>query len=308
MEAVWILLAGLVLLNLAVLAFAKTLRKRGISRMDWQLGLQAPILVAHRGSGSLFPENTLTAFCRSGEVYGCRFMELDVRCTADGVPVVLHDATVERTTNGSGAVSAMTLADLRQLDATAHFVPDADAPAPEIPLTPEPVPTLEAVLSALPECFFSVDIKQTRPRCEREVVDVIRRLGMEQRVILGSAEAACSRRIRALAPDIPSFFSRRAVRKLVLASWLGLGWTVRTPHHSLQIPERSGFIRIVTPRLLNLARRLDVPVLVWTPNATEAMHRLLSMGVDGLITDRPDRFNQVVEKLKLVSSGKIQSL
>lgn len=263
------------------------------ARPDWTFPLRPPVLIAHRGGAALFPENTLEAFQAAAERYGCRFMELDVHATRDGIPVVIHDATVERTTDGAGAVRGLTLADLQRLDAAHRFRDPQGARWP----APCRVPTLEAVLAALPECLFSIDVKQAAPPCEAAVAAVIRRRGMERRVLLGAESGRAFRRIRRVAPDLPSFFTRGAVLRFLLWRALRLPPGYRPPHHTLQIPERAGPLPLVTPGLLADAHRLGLPVLVWTVNEEEDMLRLLRLGVDGLMTDRPDRFVQAVARL-----------
>ena len=257
-------------------------------RPDWEFSLPRPILAAHRGGGGVFPENTLEAFLGSAQRFGCRFMELDVRATRDGVPVVIHDETVERSTNGTGPVHGLTLAELQSL-AVRRNPPAADSPDIAVPAEAPRVPALEEVLRALPQCWFSIDVKQGEPPCEAAVVAVIRRCGMVRRCLVGSSDHALHLRLRKLEPALPSFFSRRSLVLFTCFVWLGLGRWYRPPHHTLQIPERYRGMRLVTPRLLRNARTLGLPVLVWTIDDAADMRRLLDMGVDGIITSRPDR-------------------
>ena len=290
MTAAWLgaaLLAGLGMLAAELRGWGRP------PRPAWRWTLAAPFCAAHRGGSALQPENTLAAFETAAAGHGCAFLELDVHASADGVPVVIHDPTVNRTTGGRGAVSAMTLAELRTLDAGARFVPPEgrSAAAPSCP-----IPTLEEVLRRLPQCWFSIDIKQDRPPCERAVVDVVRRTGMQGRVLLGSDAHRRFRRIQAAGPELASFFTRRAAGVFLLAVWLGLSRAYRPPHHTLQVPERLGRLRVVTGRFVRAAHALGIPVIVWTVNEEADMRRLLALGVDGIMTDRPDVFNRVARK------------
>ncbi len=263
------------------------------ARPAWHWTLAAPFCAAHRGGGGLQPENTLAAFETAASTYGCAFLELDVHSTADGIPVVIHDPTVDRTTDGHGFVRDLTLAELRAFDAACRFVPAPGAGAQPVP-RPCPIPTLEEVLSRFPQCWFSIDLKQQQPACERAVVDVIRRTGSAGRVLLGAEQHGLFRRIRAAGPEIPSFFTRASVAVFWAALQLGVWRWYRPPHHTLQVPERLGPLRVVTPRFVRAAHGLGLPVIVWTVNDEAGMRRLLAVGVDGLMTDRPDLFNQVV--------------
>ena len=263
------------------------------ARPAWHWTLAAPFCAAHRGGSALQPENTLAAFEAAATAYGCSFLELDVHATADGIPVVIHDPTVDRTTGGTGAVRELTLAELRALDAAQRFVPEA-GPGPA--KRPCPIPTLEEVLTRLPGCWFSIDIKQDHPPCERAVVDAIRRAGATGRVLVGSDDQRRFRRLQAAGPELASFFTQRSAAVFLFAHWLGVTPWYRPPHHTLQVPERLGPLRIVTPRFIRAAHGLGIPVIVWTVNEAADMRRLLDLGVDGLITDRPDVFNCVVRE------------
>ena len=274
--------------------------QRRVRAADWRLPLARPIVCAHRGGAHLFPENTLQAFQAAARQYGCRFMELDVRATAEGVPVVTHDADLARVTGRSVRVHECTLGELQSLDAAAAFVSHDGQGWAGRGVT---IPTLEAVLRALPECIFSIDVKQRQPDCVPAVIDVVRGSGAGSRVLIGAEDWPTLRRIHAQAPELATFYARRSVVRFVLALHLGLLCWYTPPHNSLQVPERAYGLRLVTPRLLRWARRLGLPVLVWTVNDPAAMRRLLALGVDGIITDRPDLLAAVIAERGQAGSG-----
>ncbi|MBI3992457.1 MAG: glycerophosphodiester phosphodiesterase [Candidatus Lambdaproteobacteria bacterium] len=282
-------MAGL-LLALGAVALLPVWWRRGgpggrVRAADWHLPLAPPIVCAHRGGAHLFPENTLHAFQAAAREHGCRFLELDVRASADGVPVVVHDADLARVTGRAALVHHCTLAELQALDAAATFISHDGQRWAGRGVT---IPTLEAVLRALPECVFSIDVKQRRPDCVPAVIQVVRDSGSAARVLVGAEDWPTLRRIHGLAPELATFYARRSVVRFVLALHLGLLRWYTPPHNSLQVPERAFGLRLVTPRLVRWARRLGLPVLVWTVNDPADMRRLLALGVDGLITDRPD--------------------
>ena len=274
-----------------LLALARELRGWGRQRPpSWKPPLAHPINAAHRGGDVLFPENTLEAFRAASEL-GCRFMELDVHASADGVPVVIHDPTVERTTGGSGAVNGLSLAELKKLDAGFRFRgPDGRRWAGQ----GVRIPTLEQTLRDLPDCVFSIDIKQSDPPCEAAVVEVLRRADAAGRVVAGSEIRAVFSRLQALAPEIPSFFTFRSVFAFFMALWLGLARWYRPPHSALMIPPSWWGIPLVTARSVRAARRLRLPLIVWTINEEDRMRDLLRLGVDGIVTGRPDLLARVI--------------
>ncbi len=281
---------------------------RGWGRPDrtaWQVTLAAPFCVAHRGGAALQPENTLAAFEAAATEHGCRFMELDVHVSADGVPVVIHDGAVDRTTAGHGRVSDLTLAELLALDAAHRFTPAPGVhPAAVSAAGPCPIPTLEDVLRRLPHCWFSIDLKHEHPPREATVVAAIRRAGMARRVVVGAADHRRFRRLSAAGPELPTFFTRRSVAVFWLAVHLRVWQWYRPPHHSLQVPERLGPLPLVTARLVRAAHALGLPVIVWTVNDEADMRRLLALGVDGLITDRPDVFNRIAREAPAAGSAR----
>lgn len=263
-------------------------------RPAWQLTLPRPVMVAHRGGAGVFPENTLTAFTGSAEQFGCRWLDLDARCTRDGAAVVLHDATVERTTDGAGPVLDYDLGGLQRLDAGFRFR-DADGNAPWRGRGVF-IPTLRQVLETFPDRLFTIEIKSGEAPCPRAVVQAVRAAGAAKRVLLGAASQFIFAQIRELGPEIPSFFTFRAAVGFFFSGWLGLDRWYRPPHHTLQIPPRMFGMELITPELLAQARRAGVAVLVWTVNDPARMETLLEQGVDGIVTDRPDLLAPLVAK------------
>ena len=260
----------------------------------WQMPLEPPIVGAHRGGAALFPEHTLAAYVSSYEQFGSRFMELDVHVSRDGVPVLIHDGTVDRTTDGSGRVAAQSLAGLQRLDAGYRFRGLDGVSWAGRGLR---IPTLLEALKRLPDCVFSVEIKQgLDDREAAAVVAAVRLAGMERRVLLGSASQATYLRIQGAAPDIPSFYSFRSGALLLIAVWLGLARWYRPAHNALLIPQRLFGLDYLSPHVLRTARDLGLPVLVWTVNEAAEMERLLRLGVDGIITDRPDLLARLLRR------------
>jgi glycerophosphoryl diester phosphodiesterase len=241
--------------------------------------------VAHRGASTCAPENSIEAFELAVE-QGADGFELDLHRSRDGEVIVLHDSTVDRTTDGRGLARDLDLAELKQLDAGYHHV----GPRGDLDWRGRTVriPTLEDLLRRFPDCWLSLDLKEGDTLTERRTVDLLRQYGRIADVALGAENPAAAQRLRRLAPEIPSFFSRSDVRAFVLRSKLRLWWGYRPPGASLQIPPTARGFALDRDRLLRDAWRVGVRVLYWTINDVDDMRRLVELGADGIITDRPD--------------------
>lgn len=244
----------------------------------------APLLIAHRGGSGLAPENTLAAFQQAVDDWDADMIELDVHATADGECVVIHDPTVDRTTDGVGRVDRMTLAELRELDAGYRFTPDGGATFPFRGRGVK-IPTIDEVLESLPGMRLTVEVKTGA--AQAPLFAALRRHGAEERVIV-AGEQESSRTLFGEYPGPTSASFRQAMSFYILAR-LGLSRFWRAPVVAVQIPERWKGRQVLTPRLVRAFHRRGVAVHIWTVNEEAAMERLLDWGVDGIVTDRPDR-------------------
>ncbi len=251
----------------------------------------APLLVAHRGGSGIAPENTLTAFRSAVQEWGADMLEMDVRLTRDGEVVVIHDATVDRTTDGTGPVASFTYPELQQLDAGARFV-DPEGKA-SFAGTGVKVPRFEDVLTALPNTRLNVEAKE--PQVADRLVAVIRRHGAERRVLVAAEFERTRRSVRGY-PG-PWGASRHHVLFFLLSARLPGGGLYTPEVDILQVPEVWKGIRIVNRRFVREAHRRNLPVQVWTVDAPDDMRRLLAMGVDGIQTDRPDLLADVLTEV-----------
>lgn len=253
-----------------------------------------PLVFAHRGGGGLFPENTLEAFQYSANL-GVDVLELDVHSTADGALVVMHDAGVERTTNGSGRVSTMTLAELKKLDAGFNFTPDGGKTFPfrGKGIT---IPTLQEIFDVFPHTTFNVEPKQAEPSVVKPLCEIIRARRMTEKVIVGSFRQTAIDEFRRECSEVATSATPAEVRDFLALYKIGLGESYQPPMQVLQIPERLGSLQIVSRDFIETARRLNLQVHVWTVNETEDMSRLLEVGVDGIMTDYPDRLLELVRQ------------
>jgi glycerophosphoryl diester phosphodiesterase len=245
-----------------------------------------PANLAHRGASARAPENTLEAF-RMAVEQGAGGLELDVHATRDGEIVVIHDATVDRTTDGSGAVADMALDELRRLDAGYRFSPDGGLTFPYRGRGLR-IPTLAEVYEEFPDAPVNADIKERRAGAEEAVLRVIERAVAEARTLVASNDHAVVRRFRrASGGRIPTAASRREIAAFYLMSRSRLEALGRPAYDALQVPVEHRGIELVTPRFLRAAHSRGVRVDVWTINDPGEMRRLLDLGVDVIMTDRP---------------------
>lgn len=234
------------------------------------------LIFGHRGASAYVPENTLVAFRRALEL-GADGFELDVTLSADGVPVVIHDDTVERTTDGIGRVDQLTLAQLKKLDAGFRTKFGAE-------FTGERLPTLAEVLAELgQQAILNVELKEdTSPdrKLAERVVALIQEHGVAPRVIVSSFYYDNLRRVKAIAPALPVGLLYSPAEPLrVLRAWLrpGVRAEAHHPYHAL-----------VNALTLRWYHARGYRVNVWTVNAESDLARLTGLGVDGIITDKPD--------------------
>ena len=245
-----------------------------------------PRAYAHRGwhLGDLAGcENTVAAFVRAHEE-GFGYLELDVRLSADGVPVVHHDATLDRTTDGAGRVDAHPAAALVDVRVRGR----------------EPIPLLEQVLEALPATRMTVELKSAA--VVDPVLTVLERTGTWHRVCLGAyQESWLARARRAAGPRLFTSMGQNGAISLRSRAWLDVLPTPlsrmpspRVTGNLAQLPHRFGLLTVVDAALIRTAHGSGREVHVWTIDDPTEMADLLDLGADGLLTDRPDLLRDVL--------------
>jgi glycerophosphoryl diester phosphodiesterase len=247
----------------------------------------SPLVIAHRGGRGHWPENTLYAFRRAAEL-GVDVLEMDVRGTGDGRLVVFHDAEVDRLTDGHGPVRELDLAEIRALDAGYFWSGDAGASYP-FRGKGIGIPTLQEVFEALPNVRMNLEIKEFVPSLTNSLCALIRERGMLEKVLVASFEHAAMEGFRVRCPQVATASTAREVRNFYLLQLISLPALFRPRAEAFQVPARLGRVDLVTPAFLREARRLNVRVHVWTANRVEEIERLLSLGVDGIMTDYPEQ-------------------
>lgn len=245
------------------------------------------IVIAHRGGAQRRPENTLAAFEHAVAI-GADVLEMDLRATADGSIVVLHDATVDRTTDGRGRVDALTLAELRKLDAGYRWTNDGGRTHPFRGHGIR-IPTLEEVFLRLPAQRLNLEMKRVEPVLAQPLCALIRRSGMTQRVLVASMDVATIEAFRRTCPEVATSMSRTEALTFFGLQRARLDAVYSPPVQALQVPYFFGDSLVPTPEFIAAARRKNFKLQVWTINDDERMRELIGLGVDGIVTDRPDR-------------------
>ncbi len=260
------------------------------------IGLDVPgvAVMAHAGGDGLWPGNTMRAFDAATRL-GVDVLEVDMHATSDGVLVTIHDETVDRTTDGRGAVAQMGLAQVQALDAGYRWTPDGTnleiAPGAALPYrgTGVTIPSLREVLQALPGVGVNVDIKQHDEATALALCEVIRSEDAVDRVMVASFSAPTLNAFRRACPEVATSASPREVVTFFVLSTLRLTAAYSPPFDALQVPVSQAGLRVVTPHFVRAAHSRGVEVHVWTIDDVGTMTDLIEMQVDGIITDRPDR-------------------
>ena len=240
----------------------------------------AKLVIAHRGNSAFAPENTLESF-QQALALGADALEFDVRLSRDGKAVVMHDPTLERTTNGSGPVNALTLAELQRLDAGCRFSRDGGRTFPYRArgLT---IPSLDLVLSNFPDAPFILEIKT--PAASAEVKRLLTSAGAEGRCVVGGFDDAAMAPFRGSA--IAHGASRREIVRLYARALLP-GGPRRLPYQALAIPPTSSLLPLPVLRFARMARGAGASTHVWTIDDPERARRYFAGGVNGIITNDP---------------------
>jgi glycerophosphoryl diester phosphodiesterase len=279
-------LVGLVVLLVAVCAVLAVLA-RPVPDHPFFDDQEGVLVMAHRGGRRLWPENTLYAFEQAVEL-GVDVLEMDLHSTQDGALVVIHDSTVDRTTNGTGAVQEFTLDELQELDAGYEWTAD-DGQSFPFRGRGIRIPTLSDVFAEFPAVRMNIEIKQSEPSIVVPLCRLIRDYGKAQQALIASFDAETIEEFRQVCPEVATGAGEDEIRVLYVLSLARLGRVYSPPAEAQQVPEYQGDIHVVTRAFVDAAHGRNVEVHVWTVNEVQDMQRMLDLGVDGIITDYPDR-------------------
>jgi len=250
-------------------------------------------VIAHAGS-ELLPTDTLFALEQYADM-GVDILEMDVHMTKDKHIILIHDETVDRTTDGTGDVREMTLAELQSLDAGYYWTNDDGE---TYPLRGQgiKIPTLEEVFQTIPDYPMIIEIKQDSPSMEQDLCNLLREHKMGEKVMIPSFSDIAMERFRQACPEIATAASSGEARDFVYRNFALMAGTISPKYYALQVPEERDGITIVTKLLIFFANWRNVQVHIWTINDPEEMQHFIEMGVHGIMTDRADLLMDILDR------------
>ena len=248
-----------------------------------------PLIIAHRGGAGLWPENTLFALQEAAKL-GADLSEIDIHMSRDGVLVAIHDESVDRTTNAKGLVQELTLAELKSFDAGYQWTNDGGRTFPFRGRGIK-IPSLNEIFSAFPKQVISLEIKQNDPPIAAALRETINRHGKMKQALVSAFNARTMKVFRRLCPEIASAASNVEIQRFSRLSRLYLDRAFSVKAHAFEVPFDS-----LTQHFIKAVHKKNKRIDVWTVNKAEDMERLLSWGVDGILTDFPDKLLGLVQE------------
>ena len=248
---------------------------------------KTPIKIAHRGGMALYPENTLEAFHRSVDNYKVEMLEMDLQITKDEKVIVLHDETIDRTSNGTGKTIDLSYEKITEFDAGFHFKDEKG----EFSFRGKGVkiPLFEEVLKQLPNTYLNIELKGNNPHLIEKIVPLITKYNAEDKVIIGSGNYLQNRRIQSHFPNCCHYLSEPEIYLFGIIGSCGLGREYWKKFQVAEVPlNYHGFH--VYPLIKKAAHKMKTPVFVWVVNDKQTYHKLMMDGVVGIMTDHPDLF------------------
>lgn len=248
-------------------------------------------IIAHGGGLGHAPPNTILALERAGQM-GADIFEADVQQTRDGVLILRHDDTLDRTTNMSGLIADYDWQGLSSADAGAKTEIQGETYANR----GVRIPRLDAALMAFPNAYWILEIKNDTDAAAIEMCQTIKASGASERVLVGSFHDAAMTRFRTECPAVATSMASNEVRNFVIAARVGLSRFVRTPAVAMQIPLAAEGIDLTHPRVIDAAKARGIKLHYWTINDPSDLSHLIEIGADGLITDYVDRGRHAIVK------------
>ena len=254
------------------------------------------MVYAHMGGDGVWPGDTMFAYDQAANL-GVDAFDMDAHITRDGQIVLMHDESVDRTTDGTGKVEDLSLADLSKLDAAYKWSSDGGATYPFRGKGIK-VPTLEQVFKKYPQMRYLIEIKLTRMPIARPLCELIHGYQMQDRVIVASFHDDAMQMFRETCPDVATSAARREVTAFVLLSKIGLSGLISPQYQALQVPfetsETYG-IPVMSAAFIKAAHAKNLKVETWTLDDPELFRQYVQWGLDGVDTDRPDLILPIVQ-------------
>ena len=282
---------GVILLALVLIA---VFAKRAPDHPYYADNLPYPLVIAHQGGDGLWPGDTMFAFEHAAEL-GVDVLEMDLHITKEGVLVINHDETVDRTTDSTGEIEAMNLDEIKALDAGYDWSNDNGNTFPYrgMGIT---IPTLEEVFEAFPGYHMTIEIKTTERSMAMPFCELIRAYDMQDKVLVASFLDERMEEFREVCPEVATSSARQETTIFVLLSKAFLGRLYSPSFNALQVPEESSGITVMTTQFVRAAHERNLRVEPWTIDDSKQMKQYIEWGVDGIITDRPDLMLEILDR------------
>lgn len=280
------ILGGIVAIFLAAVLIAVIVAKPAPDHPWFREDDPKPLVIAHQGGERLWPSNTMYAFEHAADLR-VDILEMDIHLTVDGEIVVIHDDTVDRTTDGTGAVKEMTLEDIKALDAGYYWTVDGGQTYPYRGqgIT---IAALREVFTAFHDIRMNIEIKQKEPSMVQDFCDLLQEFNMKQKVLVASFHEEAMSEFRETCPGVATSTYTDEVVTFFVFKTLFLAPAYSPPAEAVQVPEYRSGLHVLTPRFVRAAQRRNMEVHAWTINTAEDMELMMDLGVDGIITDYPD--------------------
>ena len=244
-----------------------------------------PLNIAHRGGMALYPENTLTGFHASVHKYKVDMLEMDLQLTRDGKVIVLHDDSLDRTTNGNGKVSRQSYKEISQFDGGFRFKNDKG----EFPFRDQgiKVPLFENILEEFPQIFLNIELKGNNLKLIQKAADLINKYNAENRILVGAGKFNQNKQIHQILSECGHYLSQLDIYIFAIIGSCGWGRKYWVKFSVVEVPLYFHGLHVY-PLLRQAAHKLGLPIIVWGANDIQSIEKLKADGVDGIITDRPD--------------------
>jgi glycerophosphoryl diester phosphodiesterase len=283
------IIAGIVAVLALIYGIGMLLARPAPDHTWYSQNSRRPLVIAHQGGEGLRPSSTMLAYDHAVEL-GADVLEGDIHITSDGYLVLIHDETVDRTTDGTGEVDDMTLAQVQALDAGYYWTEDGETyPYRGQGLT---IITLRELFEKYPDLLYTLEIKKSDIPTAGPTCDLIKELGMEDKVLVASVYQDMMDSFRAECPTVTTSATEDEATQFFVMNTLFLAPLYSPPMTALQVPEyqkvKGVNLHVVTSRFVRAAHHRGVDVHPWTINDPADLRHIIDLGVDGIITDRPD--------------------
>ncbi len=255
-----------------------------------------PYVIAHQGGDGLRPGNTMSAFTNAMQL-GVDVLEMDVHASLDGQLVLIHDTTVDRTTNGSGSVSRLTLMELKSLDAAYHW-PYKRSDERPFRNSGVQIPLLSEVLQSFPDTRYVIEIKQFQPSIVLDLCTMLTDHDVLDQTLVASTDGETILDFRQRCPTVATSSYADEITWFLAFHYTGLLRLYQAVSNAFQVPTHFEGYELIDKKFVEGARSRGMHVEAWTINEVGTMQGLLDAGVSGIITDYPDRLLALMDKLR----------